>query len=404
LYSNLTDNTVMLYWTPPTRTSLPVSYINVTKSYVSKTTGQTIVESVGQKSGTFTTIFEREANTYTYSIAAVDTDKQSGPSTAITAVVSQPPDFVFNGNFTTTFANQSNSVVTLSNAKLDSGAVVMPVDLTTNYQTHFTSKSWTTPQDQINALYPIYAQPTVASGYYEEVIDFGTVFGSSQVTVSLSGTTIAGSPTVVTTVDYSTDNITYVGAVTGTVLFITNFRYVKVRVAVSQTSSDKAVYALNYLNVRLDSKLKDSVGTTACLSTDTNGTPANFGVEFVDVTSVTVTPQGTTPIVPVYDYKDAIITATYTLTSNVCTVTTSLAHGFVAAGEKVRLAFITGGVANGVYTIASVTSTTQYTINITNANTSGNVSTYSQTMRIYLFNSTTGARTSANATWAVRGY
>jgi len=36
-------------------------------------------------------------------------------------------------------------------------------------------------------------------------------------------------------------------------------------------------------------------------------------------------------------------------------------------------------------------------------NTSGNISLYPQSMRVYLFN-TSGARISSNVSWAIKGY
>ena len=46
----------------------------------------------------------------------------------------------------------------------------------------------------------------------------------------------------------------------------------------------------------------------------------NFDTEFVDVQSVTLSASSTTPVNVVYDLKDAVVTGTYTVTSNVCTV------------------------------------------------------------------------------------
>ena len=412
--ADIIDNNVMLYWALPTRTTLPIDHVIVRKT---KIDGVAITPiNVGEKSGTFTTIFERQANTYTYEIAAVDTDKQEGPAYSLTATVSQPPDFIFNGSFTSIFSNQVTpniSTVTSGNAKievnLDTGVnqVTMPLDLVSTVSQHFDSRSWTTPQNQIDALYPIYSQPSVASGYYEEVIDFGSIIGSSQVTLTATGTVIAGTPVVVTSISHSADNITYSAPSTSTLLFIASFRYVKLSISVSQVSSDRAIYALDYINIRLDSKLKDDAGLVTCSASHTAGTLANFSREFIDVTSIIVSPNSTTPLISVYDFKDTVIPATYSLVINVCTVTTTAAHGFSSAvgaiGQKVRLEFTSGSGISGIYTIASIPSTTQYTVALVTANTSGNVSTYSQGVRVYLYD-TSGVRASGAASWAVKGY
>lgn len=403
--ADIIDNNVMLYWTLPTRTSLPVNHVIVRKTKINGVAVTPI--NVGEKSGTFTTIFERQANTYTYEIAAVDTDKQEGPAFALTATVSQPPDFIFNGSATSIFNG------TASNAKievnLDTGInqVTMPIDLISTVSQHFDTRGWVTPQNQIDALYPIYSQPSVASGYYEEIIDFGTVIGSSQVTLTTTGSVVAGTPIVVTNLSYSSDNITFSIPSTSAMLFVSSFRYVKVNISVSQVSSDKAIYALNYINVRLDSKIKDDAGSMSCLSIDTLGTMVNFNREFIDVTSIVVSPNSTTPLIPVYDYLDTVIPATYSIYSNVCTINTSIPHGFSstigAAGQRVRLEITSSTGISGVYTITSVISTTQYTVAMITTNTTGNVSTYSQGMRVYLYN-TSGVRASGAASWAIKGY
>lgn len=404
--ADIIDNNVMLYWALPARTTLPIDHVIVRKTKINGVAVTPI--NVGEKSGTFTTIFEREANTYTYEIAAVDTDKQEGPAFSLTVTVSQPPDFIFNGSATSTFNGIASNAKVEINLSTGINQVTMPIDTVSTVSQHFDSRGWTTPQNQIDALYPIYSQPSVASGYYEETVDFGTIIGSSQVTLTTTGTVLAGNPIVVTSLSYSSDNITFSAPSTSTLLFVSSFRYVKINVAVSQISSDKAIYALNYINIRLDSKIKDDAGSVVCAdgTTHPEGTLVNFKREFIDVTSITVSPNSTTPIIPVYDYKDTVISATYNITSNVCTVTTSSPHGFSnaigATGQKVRLEFTSGYGVSGIYVLTYISST-QYSVAMTAANTSGNVSTYSQSMRVYLYN-TAGARISGTASWAIKGY
>lgn len=473
--SQIIDNNVMLYWTVPTRTSLPISHILVKRGPVWET-----ADLIGEKSGTFTTIFERKAGTYTYWLATVDTDKQVSTPVSIVAKVSQPPDFVFNDEFTSTFYSTSNSTVTLSNAVVDNNKVVLPINVTEQFGSHFSTRNWTSPNDQVVAGYPIYIQPANTSGYFEEVMDLGTLYNSSLVTLSYNGEVKSGNPTVVSTISISADNVTYSTPYSGLSLFSTGIRYIKVRISIAQeapvvrdvtttASSSTAIvssttglkvgntitgnanipagilvaaiidsttitlstgtgvtsgssvstsfgsvdrlYHLTYLNVRLDAKIKDDAGVTennTCVSTHTDGTTINFNTELVDVTSVTVTPKGINPLYAVYDFKDVIIPATYSIASNVCTISTTEPHGFSSAvgatGQRVRLSFSSGTGISGVYPVASVTNSTVYTVNMTAANTtSQSVSTYSQGMRIYLFNSS-GSRATGDVSWAIRGY
>ena len=113
-----------------------------------------------------------------------------------------------------------------------------------------------------------------------------------------------------------------------------------------------------------------------------------------------MTPQGTTPLTAVYDFLDSVITGTYSVTSNVCTVNAT-GHNLVV-GQKVRLTFTSGTAPSGVYAVASVVNANSYTVALTTANTSGNLSTYPEGMRIYLFNSA-GTRVSGTVSWSIRG-
>ena len=87
-------------------------------------------------------------------------------------------------------------------------------------------------------------------------------------------------------------------------IFATNFRYYKFKINVSATTAT-GLYKITNITSVLDSKLKNDGGTKACLSTDVGGTVVTFNMPFVDITSITVTPLGTTPITAMYDFVDA---------------------------------------------------------------------------------------------------
>jgi sulfur carrier protein ThiS len=384
------DNTVMLYWGQPAVTTLPISHYLLRRG----ASWSSYDVDFGRKDGLFTTINETQGGNYTYWIATVDTDGNVSAASSVGAVVAQPPDFIFFGQFNSTFSG------TKSSAYLENGALILAANTTETWAQHFTNHSWSSPQDQVNAGYPLFIQPSSASGYYEETFDFGTVLSSSRVTVGTSATVIAGSPNLATTISTSSDGVTWLDNPGSTQIYATAFRYVKVRLTVTD-SAGTGLYQISAMSVTCDAKLKNDANMTSAVSTDTNGTIANFGKEFIDVTSITVTPQGTTPVLAVYDYKDAVITGTYSVTSNVCTVNAT-AHGLVV-GQNVRLSFTTGTAPNGVYTVTSVPNANSYTVALTTANTSGNVSTYSQGLRIYLFN-TSGTRVSGTASWSIKGY
>lgn len=384
------DNTVMFYWNMPVKTSLPIDHVLMKKG----STWETAV-ALGDKKGEFTTITESQGGDYVYWIAAVDTDNNIGTPTSIATRVAEPPDFIFHGEF------DSNFSATKSSAVLNFGSVVLPVNTTETWQSHFTSHSWTTPQNQIDAGYPVYVQPANGSGYYEEVFDFGSLLASSKVTLSYRGTIISGSPNVTSRISLSADNVTYVNYEGTTDVYGINFRYVKVRITVTESTST-GLYSLEYMNVRLDAKLKNDAGSTDVLSSDTNGTIVNFNKEFIDAQSIVASAEGTTLATPVCNFKRNLpnSVAAYSVSSNVCTVTYN-SHGLIA-GQKVKLQFASGTAPSGVYVITGTTTNT-FTLNMTTANTSGNCTIYPQSFTVYLFNSS-GTRINGTVSWSVKGY
>lgn len=284
------DNNVLLYWTCVAG-SLPIETFNARRGSTWAT-----AEVIGDKSGGFTTLFETASGNYTYWLAARDTAGNYGTPVSATATVSQPPDYVLRADIDSTLSG------TLSSAILENGAVLFPINTTETFAQHFANHSWTTPQAQIDAGYPHYAQPNIASGFYEETFDYGATLASSKITISPTGSTMYGSVSLVTTIsiklnaeDVWTD---YVGV---TQIYGTNFRYVKVKIVASGTAS---LYAMTALNVRLDSKLISDGGMVACVSSDTSGTQVNFNRPFIDVTNIQVTASGVLMLTPVYDFTD----------------------------------------------------------------------------------------------------
>jgi hypothetical protein len=389
LRAQVIDNNVLLYWDLPAKTTLPIQDVLLKKgeTYATATT-------IGAKSGTFTSISELSGGTYTYWIEVRDTDNNFSTPVGISVAVSQPPDFVFNAQYFSQFTGTKSSAIN------DSSGLLLPINTTETWNTHFSTRSWTTPAAQIAAGYPIFIQPNETSGSYVEVFDYGTILGGSQVTLHYTGTNIVGTPNVSIDLAISTDGITYTTFAGAESIFATSFRYIKVTVNVTTTAATD-LFLLSAMDVLLNAKQSSDSGTVNALSTDASGTIVNFGKEFIDITSIVLTPSGTTPADAVYDYLDTVIAGTYSVTTNVATISVT-GHNLLA-GQKVRLSFTSGTAPNGVYTVASVVNANQYTVNITTANTSGNISTYPESFRVYLFNSA-GVRTSGLVSWSVRGY
>lgn len=384
------DNTVMFYWNLPNITTLPIDHVLLKKGATWAT-----AEIIGEKKGAFTTQNETQGGTYTYWIAAVDTDDNESEPTSLTTAVAQPPDFVFFANFVSNFGATKVNAVKESNVN----HLILPVNTSETFQEHFTDNAWSTPQDQVNAGYPIYIQPNDMTGYYEETFDFGTILSSSKVTLVYQGTVVVAPVVISTSISVSADGTTWQVYDGVSEVFTTSFRYFRVKLQVA-SGTDKGLYNLEYLAAKLDSKVISDAGGVVCDASDSLGTIVNFNKEFADVNSIVVSPQGTTAIIPVYDFKDVVVNGTYTVTSNVCTVNVT-DHGLIT-GQNVRLGIATGSAIMGVYTITSH-SVDSFTVSMSTSNTSGNLSIYPESFRLYLF-STLGVRLSTNASWAITGY
>ena len=353
------DNNVLLYWTDSTQT-LPLTSYELRKG----TTWATATV-IGTKQGRFTTVFETASGTYKYWLAGIDSAGNYGTPGSVVAVVNQPPDYVLQYDFDSSFAG------TTTNLAPNNGGLLACVSTAETWASHFTSRSWTSMQDAITAGYTYYAMPSQTTARYIEDLDYGTVLAGTKVTSTFNSTVIAGATTITPTVSvrgtgstaatYSQTTTTVtvtstahglaVGALvfldftTGTAtsgtytvatsaantftvtsltsattsgnvswsawtsypnissVFATSFRYIRVQYDFASAGGNDLLQ-LNGLNIRLDSKLLNDSGNGTAVSTDSGGTVVSFNKSFVDVSSISVTPLATTSVTAVYDFAD----------------------------------------------------------------------------------------------------
>lgn len=287
------DNNVLLYWDDCTQT-LPIASYELRKG-ASWATAQVI----GTKQGEFTTVLETVSGIYTYFLAGIDVAGNYGNPGSITASVSQPPDYVLRLDYNSTFGGTKTNVVLD-----DGGALLACVDTTETWQSHFTSRGWTTLQDQVNAGFIYFAMPSPATAQYAEEIDYGTVLASSKISTTLTSASIAGAVTPTPTLAYRklvTDAWTTFAGLSS--VFATNFRYVRIQWDFASVGGN-GLRQVTCLNVKLDSKLKNDSGVGTANAADSGGTAVAFNVPFIDIDSISVTPLATSPVVAVYDFVD----------------------------------------------------------------------------------------------------
>jgi len=383
------DNNVLLNWTEA-ESILPILYYNIKKgsSYASGST-------IGTKQGLFTTVFETVSGTFTYWIAAIDSANNVGEAEQVSATVNQPPDYVLRKNVDSTFADQTDTTVTSSNAFADGTNLFVNVDTTRTYQDHFigtgSAGSPQYPNWNSYGATALYGLPSATSGFYQEILDYGTTLAGTKIVQTLTGMHEAGSTSITPQISISTDNTSYTdyaGSATTEAsnthsAFGTSFRYVKFRYDFASAGNDDLL-KITAFNMRLETKQKTASGSglartertgtysksgTTILVTQTNhgyiagqavslnftsgsytgsgyykvaaitnanvfsitefldtdntwttlpssttsgavtldhgGTAVAFDSEFVDIQSITVTANGTTPRIAIYDFVDA---------------------------------------------------------------------------------------------------
>lgn len=185
------------------------------------------------------------------------------------------------------------------------GGILGPIEDTETWATHFTNRGWSTPDDQIAAGYPIYAQPAqTADGYYEEDWDYGSVLAMARITVSATWSAVAGSPSVEFDISYKQNSGDPWTTVSNTTLVMaTSVRYFKVK-ARFLAAAGADIAHLTSMIVRLDLKQHLDSGRISAASGDAGGTTVNFNLDFRRVNAINVTVHGTSARHAVVDFTD----------------------------------------------------------------------------------------------------
>lgn len=283
------DNNVLLYWT------VPVSQFTIRHYLLTKD-----VVPVGVIGGTFVSFFETVAGTYTYCVVPVDIIGNEGARSDITVTVNTPPDFAIQDSRLSTLLGTRVNVI------LADGPELIANWTAETFQNHFTTRAWLTPQNQVDAGYPIYIQPAATTGSYEEIFDYGVVIQNVifVVTYNMIAVTPLSEVTVVVKMAVSTDGVSYSSFASGSTQFYSSFRYFKLRLEFAG-ADDKALLRIYNLRVDINVKRENDGGEVAALSSDSGGTQVLFTKDFKDVESITATVKSTTePFIAIIIWVD----------------------------------------------------------------------------------------------------
>lgn len=319
LNGRVIDNNVLLQWGEPASV-WDIDFYTVTR-----------LSFVGFQRGTFIAVFESSAGTFTYNITPTDIAGNIGPTVSITLTVSQPPDFELIDFRKSILSGTKINALTYGSPILgwvndefvgwdaglvggfpwawladNTGKILVCIDLFQTWDIHFSGKSWTTIGDQLNAGYPIYAQYTVLTAKYQEIVDYGTVVNNTLFAMNYTIEQLATGGTVVETpgIEASLDKITWTPIVHSKTAFLSAFRYVRVTIDFN-SSNDKALALFYNLVFSLDIKHELDSGNIVALASDPTGTIVYFNKTFKDVDSITLTAtKSIEPLTLIYDFLD----------------------------------------------------------------------------------------------------
>lgn len=292
--AEVVDNNVMLRWQNGSGT-LPVVSTEIRRGEDFQTA------EVQQKVGaTFATYFEFQSGVYKYWLVDIDSAGNYGTPRAISTVVNEPPDFVLQTAFTSDLSGAKNNVVA------HDGKLYFGIQDQETFAEHFQNNGFDTPQQQIDAGYPLFLQPIdpFTPATYEEEVDVGGVLSASIITVTPTMQVLAGDGRVSLDIAYrekATDP--WIEKTDVTQAYAQNFQFVRFRLTLVADSRHDVV-EVSQIDVRLNLRIRNDAGSGVANAADTQGTPVSFNLDFVDVHAITVTPNTTTPVIPVYDFED----------------------------------------------------------------------------------------------------
>ncbi len=218
-------------------------------------------------------------------LVAEDVAGNLSEPTFIDVSVSLPGNFALITSWDFSFTGQG------VNTYLSNGVLYLPFNTTETWGQHFSSNGWQSPQNQVDAGFPFYAQPTALSGSYSEVRDLGKIIPSVTIKVVIQSAIVAGNPVSSTLIEWSSDNVSFSAAPVGaTDAQAKNVRYVRVSYKVD-SADRKGILSLQRVNVTIGGEEKTEFAELFIRAADVNGTKYVTTKGFFDVVGVQVTPR-----------------------------------------------------------------------------------------------------------------
>lgn len=296
LTASTLDSNVLLYWTAPTST-FDILYYIVKKNGVE----------LFRINSHFAHIKELSGGTYIYSVVPVDIVGNEGPEVSLELLVSDPPDFVLRDTFLSDFilGTKVNSV-----RQPENNSLLVCVNLTETYQDHFDTRSWASPQAQVDAGYPIYIQPVPTTASYKETFDMGVVVSGIIVSITWSYVVISQTFNIGVSTRTSDDNVIWTSPQLGQNVFFASGRYIEITVDFTG-ANDKALMEFFNFEVSVSVKEEMDSGNIAALAADATGTVVTFNKAFKAVNSITATPNDTNDKFALHNFAGGLNPTTF---------------------------------------------------------------------------------------------
>jgi predicted phage tail protein len=294
LTSVVVDNNVLLRWGSSSNTdNLDIESYEVKRCPDGNASGCVMdsstwasLVSVANTAGQFIAHMETTANDYKYGIVAIDSAGNYSEISEILASVSEPPDFVLQGEFTSTL-DEDNPIpvvtppaapevteISFDNIYRGAFSAFLPVDTTTDpaitWKQHFDNAGVSTFQNLIDAGYPYYLQPSgplADTPEYWQEWDIGVSLDSSNVSLAVASVILGGSITLAHNIYYTNSDptLTDIKDVSSTTSWIAApagssaaigvpFRYIKVKTMFNGSGSAADLMSLDEFRLKLSIK------------------------------------------------------------------------------------------------------------------------------------------------------
>lgn len=316
LTSQVIDNNVLLRWDEPVTHTLAIGEYIVKRG----STFNTSIDVV-RASGEFATIFEALSNTYTYWVIPVDVGGNEGTHRSIQATVQEPPDFRLQTSVDVTSWDTIAGV-----EELQSETWAGP-SREESFEDHFAEQGWTNISDA-GASFDYWFQPAAQHGYVEKVVDLGATVYNAIVSFAYEAHRPVSSTPVTPTIGVSDDNVTFTLNEGQSQIYVSEGRYIKIRLDFGQPPDEVAGQAIGMLGVtyaggeaaedftefyvevsgvslRVNVRTKVDGGTGTANAGDSGGTTISLNKTFADLESVDVTAKGSSDYIGVTDWVDS---------------------------------------------------------------------------------------------------